>query len=84
MGDPPCAPMNVHGEAGLQVLTSQSRNPGGRRPGRQSRARIPKMAAAKDSCGKGEMATGNGRRLHLGIPEAVFVVRGTLFPGILA
>uniref|UniRef100_A0A2K6QRM2 Prefoldin subunit 3 n=1 Tax=Rhinopithecus roxellana TaxID=61622 RepID=A0A2K6QRM2_RHIRO len=31
------------------------------------------MAAAKDSCGKGEMATGNGRRLHLGIPEAVFV-----------
>uniref|UniRef100_A0A2K6RYF7 Prefoldin subunit 3 n=1 Tax=Saimiri boliviensis boliviensis TaxID=39432 RepID=A0A2K6RYF7_SAIBB len=34
------------------------------------------MAAAKDGCGKGEMATGNGRRLHLGIPEAVFVILG--------
>ncbi|XP_030887750.1 prefoldin subunit 3 [Leptonychotes weddellii] len=31
------------------------------------------MAAAKDGCGLGEVATGNGRRLHLGIPEAVFV-----------
>lgn len=42
------------------------------------------MAAAKDGCGLGEVATGNGRRLHLGIPEAVFVVRGTLALGILA
>lgn len=32
------------------------------------------MAAAKDACGL-ETAAGNGRRLHLGIPEAVFVVR---------
>lgn len=32
------------------------------------------MAAAKDGCGL-EAAAGNGRRLHLGIPEAVFVVR---------
>ncbi|XP_012996661.1 prefoldin subunit 3 isoform X1 [Cavia porcellus] len=31
------------------------------------------MAAAKDGCGLAEAATGNGRRLHLGIPEAVFV-----------
>uniref|UniRef100_A0A2K6UP59 Prefoldin subunit 3 n=1 Tax=Saimiri boliviensis boliviensis TaxID=39432 RepID=A0A2K6UP59_SAIBB len=31
------------------------------------------MVAAKDSCSKGEMATGNGRRLYLRIPEAVFV-----------
>lgn len=31
------------------------------------------MAAAKDDGGSGEMAAGNGRRLHLGIPEAVFV-----------
>ncbi|GAB5585036.1 prefoldin subunit 3 [Prionailurus iriomotensis] len=31
------------------------------------------MAAAKDGCGLGEVAAGNGRRLHLGIPEAVFV-----------
>ncbi|XP_052598797.1 prefoldin subunit 3 isoform X1 [Peromyscus californicus insignis] len=30
------------------------------------------MAAAKDGCGL-EAAAGNGRRLHLGIPEAVFV-----------
>lgn len=32
------------------------------------------MAVAKDACGL-EAAAGNGRRLHLGIPEAVFVVR---------
>lgn len=32
------------------------------------------MAAAKDGCGL-ETDPGNGRRLHLGIPEAVFVVR---------
>eukprot|EP00069_Balaena_mysticetus_P005239 bmy_17932T0 len=31
------------------------------------------MAAGKDDCGLGEVAGGNGRRLHLGIPEAVFV-----------
>ncbi|KAB0345960.1 hypothetical protein FD755_024386, partial [Muntiacus reevesi] len=31
------------------------------------------MAASKDGCGVGEVAVGNGRRLHLGIPEAVFV-----------
>uniref|UniRef100_A0A2K5DJY4 Prefoldin subunit 3 n=1 Tax=Aotus nancymaae TaxID=37293 RepID=A0A2K5DJY4_AOTNA len=31
------------------------------------------MAATKDGCGKGQMATGNGWRLHLGIPEALFV-----------
>ncbi|XP_032185994.1 prefoldin subunit 3 isoform X2 [Mustela nigripes] len=31
------------------------------------------MAAAKDGCALGEAAAGNGRRLHLGIPEAVFV-----------
>uniref|UniRef100_A0AAA9TXX2 Prefoldin subunit 3 n=1 Tax=Bos taurus TaxID=9913 RepID=A0AAA9TXX2_BOVIN len=31
------------------------------------------MAASKDGCGVGEVAAGNGRRLHLGIPEAVFV-----------
>ncbi|XP_037067462.1 prefoldin subunit 3-like [Peromyscus leucopus] len=30
------------------------------------------MAAAKDGCGL-EAAAGNGRRLHLGIPDAVFV-----------
>ncbi|NP_001164857.1 prefoldin subunit 3 [Oryctolagus cuniculus] len=30
------------------------------------------MAAAKDGCGM-EVTAGNGRRLHLGIPEAVFV-----------
>lgn len=36
--------------------------------------RFLKMAAAKDGCGL-ETAAGNGRRLHLGIPEAVFVVR---------
>lgn len=41
------------------------------------------MATAKDGCGLGEVATGNGRRLHLGIPEAVFVVRGTLVLGVL-
>lgn len=35
-----------------------------------------KMAAAKDGCGL-ETAAGNGRRLHLGIPEAVFVVRNS-------
>lgn len=34
------------------------------------------MAASKDGCGVGEVAAGNGRRLHLGIPEAVFVVSG--------
>ncbi|KAK2094243.1 Prefoldin subunit 3 [Saguinus oedipus] len=38
----------------------------------RSCTRIRKMAA-KDGCGKGEMATGNGRRLYLGIPEALFV-----------
>lgn len=52
--------------------------------GRYSRSRFPKMAAAKDGCGLGEVATGNGRRLHLGIPEAVFVVRRTLVLGMLA
>ncbi|XP_008589297.1 PREDICTED: prefoldin subunit 3 [Galeopterus variegatus] len=31
------------------------------------------MAAAKEGCGTSEVAAGNGRRLHLGIPEAVFV-----------
>ncbi|XP_066106076.1 prefoldin subunit 3 [Saccopteryx bilineata] len=31
------------------------------------------MATAKDGCGLGELAAGTGRRLHLGIPEAVFV-----------
>uniref|UniRef100_A0A8D1F671 VHL binding protein 1 n=2 Tax=Sus scrofa TaxID=9823 RepID=A0A8D1F671_PIG len=41
--------------------------------GSLSRARFPKMADAKDGCGLGEVAAGNGRRLHLGIPEAVFV-----------
>ena len=41
------------------------------------------MAAVKDDCGLGEVAGGNGRRLHLGIPEAVFVVRDTLVLGIL-
>lgn len=41
------------------------------------------MAAAKDDGGSGEMAAGNGRRLHLGIPEAVFVVRDPLVLGIL-
>ena len=49
------------------------------------------MAASKDGCGVGEVAAGNGRRLHLGIPEAVFVVSGQrvldatlLFPFFLA
>lgn len=41
------------------------------------------MAAAKDDGGSGEMAAGNGRRLHLGIPEAVFVVRDMLVLRIL-
>lgn len=41
------------------------------------------MAAAKDACGSGEVVAGNGRRYHLGIPEAVFVVRDTLVLGIL-
>ncbi|KAK2491887.1 hypothetical protein MC885_006753, partial [Smutsia gigantea] len=41
------------------------------------------MAAAKDGCSLGDAAAGNGRRLHLGIPEAVFVVRGTLVLDIL-
>ncbi|ELV09632.1 Prefoldin subunit 3 [Tupaia chinensis] len=41
------------------------------------------MATAKEGCGTGQVATGNGRRLHLGIPEAVFVVRDTPFPGVL-
>lgn len=41
------------------------------------------MAVAKDGCGLGELASGNGRRLHLGIPEAVFVVRDMLVLGIL-
>ena len=31
------------------------------------------MAASKDRCGVGEVAAGNGRRLHRGIPEVVFV-----------
>ncbi|XP_019793030.1 prefoldin subunit 3 isoform X1 [Orcinus orca] len=31
------------------------------------------MAAGKEGCVLGEVAGGNGRRLHLGIPEAVFV-----------
>uniref|UniRef100_A0A8C9JPL9 Prefoldin subunit 3 n=1 Tax=Panthera tigris altaica TaxID=74533 RepID=A0A8C9JPL9_PANTA len=31
------------------------------------------MAAAKDGCGLGEVAAGNGRRTHLGVPEAGFV-----------
>ena len=31
------------------------------------------MAASKDDCGVGEVAAGNGRRLHRGIPEVVFV-----------
>ncbi|KAM5196219.1 prefoldin subunit 3 isoform 1-T1 [Hipposideros larvatus] len=31
------------------------------------------MADAKDACGSGEVTSGNGRRYHLGIPEAVFV-----------
>ena len=31
------------------------------------------MAASKDGCGVGEVAAGNGRRLHRGIPEVVFV-----------
>lgn len=31
------------------------------------------MAAARDACGSGEVVAGNGRRYHLGIPEAVFV-----------
>ncbi|EPQ19466.1 Prefoldin subunit 3 [Myotis brandtii] len=32
------------------------------------------MAVARDACGLGELSLGgNGRRLHLGIPEAVFV-----------
>lgn len=52
--------------------------------GSLSRARFPKMADAKDGCGLGEVAAGNGRRLHLGIPEAVFVVRGTPVLGILS
>lgn len=47
--------------------------------GTHSRSRVLKMAAAKDGCGLAEAATGNGRRLHLGIPEAVFVVRVPLF-----
>ncbi|XP_055984842.1 LOW QUALITY PROTEIN: prefoldin subunit 3 [Sorex fumeus] len=53
--------------------TSQSRAPGGGRSGGQSRARSPNMAVAKDGGGFGGGAAGNGRRLHLGIPEAVFV-----------
>ncbi|XP_054977060.1 prefoldin subunit 3 [Sorex araneus] len=54
--------------------TSQSRAPGGGRSGGgQSRARFPNMAVAKDGGGFGGGAAGNGRRLHLGIPEAVFV-----------
>ncbi|XP_063099071.1 prefoldin subunit 3-like [Cavia porcellus] len=31
------------------------------------------MAAAKDRCGEGQVDPGKGQRLHLGIPEAVFV-----------
>jgi hypothetical protein len=41
------------------------------------------MAAAKDGSGT-EIAAGNGRRLHLGIPEAVFVVRVTMSSTIVA
>ena len=48
-----------------------------------SSALFLKMAAAKDGCGLGKVAVGNGRRLHLGIPEAVFVVRDMLVLGIL-
>ncbi|KAH0515987.1 Prefoldin subunit 3 [Microtus ochrogaster] len=40
--------------------------------GTEMRTVAEKMAAAKDGCGL-EAAAGNGRRLHLGIPEAVFV-----------
>lgn len=42
------------------------------------------MAMARDACGLGELSLGgNGRRLHLGIPEAVFVVRDVSVLGIL-
>lgn len=41
------------------------------------------MAVARDACGFGELSLGNGRRLHLGIPEAVFVVRDVSVLGIL-
>uniref|UniRef100_G1TDQ2 Prefoldin subunit 3 n=2 Tax=Oryctolagus cuniculus TaxID=9986 RepID=G1TDQ2_RABIT len=68
--------MNVQNHrrgAGLRVRESQSQSLDGRRSvSRHFRACFPNMAAAKDGCGM-EVTAGNGRRLHLGIPEAVFV-----------
>lgn len=77
-----CKPTNAQtprpGGRARDCDPSQSQAPGYRPASRGTlvSARFSKIAASKDGCGVGEVAAGSGRRLHLGIPEAVFVVSG--------